>query len=64
MLNGSYKECSKALAKLKNLPDLTNDENSKYDELSFQIFTKYKPENTKEIKLNCPGKNCGEEISE
>jgi hypothetical protein len=64
LLNGSYKECSKALAKLKNLNDLTEEEKEKYDELSFSIFTKFKPENMKEIILECPGKDCGEKISE
>lgn len=64
LLNASYKECSKALAKLKNISDLSDEESTSYDELSFSIFTKYKPENTKENILECPGKDCGEKISE
>jgi hypothetical protein len=63
-LNGSFKECSKALAKLKNLSNFQEKEDEKIDELSFSIFTKYKPENKNEHILNCPGKDCGEKISE
>lgn len=64
LLNKSYKECSKALAKLKNLSDLTEDEKTAYDELSFSVFTNFQPQNEKENYFNCPGKNCDAKISE
>ena len=64
LLNGSLKECSNALAKLKNLQNITDNEKVKFDELSFSIFTKNKPLNKEENKLKCPGKDCDEEITE
>jgi WD repeat-containing protein 35 len=63
-LNRSYKECSKALAKLENLTNLTKEEREKYQELAIAMFTKYDPENLKENQLKCPGKNCDAMISE
>lgn len=64
ILNKSFKECSKALAKVKNLPELTKEEKQKYEELSITIFTKSDPANLKENFLKCPGKDCDEQISE
>jgi hypothetical protein len=63
-LNKSYKECSKALAKLENQDALTKEEKDRYQELSISIFTKYDPVNTRESHLKCPGKNCEANISE
>lgn len=64
LLNSSLKECSSALAKLKNLSSLKEEEANKFDELSFSIFTKNRPINQKEQILKCPGKDCQEQISE
>ena len=63
-MNKSYKETSKALSKLENLNNLTKEEKEKYHELAISIFTKIDPQNTKEILINCPGKNCNNQISE
>jgi hypothetical protein len=63
-LNKSYKECSKALAKLENIPNLTRDEREKYSELAVAIFTRYDPMNAREAEVKCPGKNCDATISE
>ncbi len=63
-LNKSYKESSKALSKLENLNTLTKEEREKYQELSISIFTKIDPLNARENTLNCPGKNCTNNISE
>jgi WD repeat-containing protein 35 len=63
-LNKSYKECSKALVKLENLPGLSKEEQEKYQELAISIFTKQTPVNEKEAMLKCPGKNCDAQISE
>jgi hypothetical protein len=63
-LNKSYKECSKALAKLENLTNLTKEEQEQYQELAISIFTKMSPNNQKEIMLKCPGKTCDAQISE
>jgi hypothetical protein len=63
-LNKSYKECSKALAKLENLTNLTKEEQEYYQELAISIFTRMSPQNEKESMLKCPGKNCDAQISE
>ncbi len=63
-MNKSYKECSKALAKLENLHWLTKEEQEHYQELAISIFTKYSPINTKDQKLKCPSKECDAEVSE
>ena len=63
-LNKSYKECSKALAKLENLKNLTKDDRDQYQELAISVFTKYDPVNSKENQIKCPGKNCETNISE
>jgi len=63
-LNKSYKETSKALSKLENLNTLTKEEKEKYKELAISVFTKIDPQNVKENKVNCPGKNCNNQISE
>jgi WD repeat-containing protein 35 len=63
-LNRSYKECSKAISKLENLPNLTKEEREKYQELAISIFTKYDPQNVRESQIKCPGKNCDLMISE
>ncbi len=63
-LNKSFKECSRALSKLENLPNLSKSEKEKYSELAISIFTRNEPQNIKESMLKCPGKNCDAEISE
>jgi len=63
-LNKSFKECSKALAKLENLPNLTKQESENYQELAISIFTKHDPQNIKENQVKCPGKGCENMISE
>ena len=63
-LNKSYKECSKALSKLENMPNLSKGEREKYGELAVSIFTIYEPVNMKELEVKCPGKNCDATISE
>jgi WD repeat-containing protein 35 len=64
LLNKSYKECSKAISKLENMPNLTKEERESYQNLAICLFTKYDPLNYKEIILKCPGKNCEAMISE
>lgn len=64
MLNKSFKECSKALTKLENMPNLTKEERERYQELSISLFTKNDPSNLKETQIKCPGKNCDNMISE
>ncbi len=63
-LNKSYKECSKSLAKLENIPNLSREEREKYSELSVAIFTRFEPINSREGEVKCPGKNCEATISE
>jgi WD repeat-containing protein 35 len=63
-LNKSFKECSKALAKLENLPNLTKQEKENYQELAISIFTRNDPQNMKENEVKCPGKGCENMISE
>jgi hypothetical protein len=63
-MNKSYRECSKAIARLENLTNLTKEEKDSYSELGISIFTKNEPINKKEEKLKCPGNNCDNEISE
>ena len=57
LLNKSFKECSKALFKLENLPNITREELENYQNLAISLFTTYDPQNQKEISLKCPGKN-------
>jgi len=64
LLNKSFKECSKALSKLENLPNITREERENYQNLAISLFTTYDPQNQKEITLKCPGKNCDALISE
>jgi WD repeat-containing protein 35 len=63
-LNKSFKECSKALAKLENLPNLTKQEKENYQELAISIFTRNDPQNMKENEVKCPGKGCENMINE
>ena len=63
-LNQSSKECSRALAKLENLPNLTRQEREDYQDLAISIFTKNEPHNSKENEVKCPGKTCENTISE
>ncbi len=63
-LNKSFKECSRAISKLENLPNISKEEREKYQELAISIFTQNDPNNFKETQLKCPGKNCDAVISE
>ena len=63
-LNKSFKECSKALSKLENLPNISKLEREKYQELAISVFTKNEPQNSKENQIRCPGKTCDALISE
>ena len=63
-LNQNYKDCSKALSTLEQLPSLTNSQRQKFKDLAVNIFTKYPPKNHNEKTITCPSKNCGAQISE
>lgn len=63
-LNKSFKECSKALSKLENLATLSKEDRERYHELAISIFTRIDPQNTQENLINCPGKNCTNQITE
>lgn len=63
-LNKSYKECSKALSKLENIPNISRIEREKYSQLAISIFTRYDPLNNRENEIKCPGKNCDSKICE
>ena len=63
-LNQNYKDCSKALSTLEQLPSLTKSQRQNFKDLAVNIFTKYEPKNHNEKNIICPSKNCGAEISE
>lgn len=63
-LNHCYKECSKALSTLEQLPDLTKAQKQNFKDLAVGIFTKHEPRNKKEQFYTCPKKNCGSKVSE
>ena len=63
-LNQNYKDCSKALSTLEQLPSLTNSQRQKFKDLAVNIFTRYPPKNHNEKTITCPSKNCGAQISE
>jgi WD repeat-containing protein 35 len=63
-LNGSFKECSKALSKLEHLNTLNKMQREAYRKLSIAIFTKERPVNRNSKTFDCPNKKCDAKISE
>ena len=63
-LNESYKDCSKALSTLENLPTLTKIQRQKYKDLSVHIFVMNEPKNHNETFVKCPNKKCDNQVSE
>ncbi|KAA0185920.1 WD repeat-containing protein 35 [Fasciolopsis buskii] len=44
-LTKAFATCSKAFIKLENLPDISSEEQSAFEKLAVEIFTKYQPTN-------------------
>jgi len=63
-LNQSYRECSKAMCTLENLPTLNKIQRQKYKDLSVHLFMHNEPVNIGEKFLKCPQKNCEADVSE
>ena len=63
-LNESYKDCSKALSTLENLPTLTKIQRQKYKDLAVHIFVMNEPKNHNETFVKCPNKKCDNQVSE
>jgi WD repeat-containing protein 35 len=59
----SLKECSRALVKLENLPNLTEEQREAYEGLSVSIFSKYPPRDRGNQSINCPNKSCSAKVS-
>lgn len=57
------KECSRALVKLENLPNLTDEQREAYEALSVSIFSKYPPRDRDNKSINCPNKSCTSRVS-
>lgn len=62
--SGYYKECSRALVKLENIPGQSEGDREAYEELSVSIFSKNPPRDPKPRLVSCPGKNCSNTVSD
>ena len=62
--NQCFKECSKAFVKLERLPDLTEKEREKYENLAIQLFSRNPPVDRKTVSFKCPKSSCQSQISE
>ena len=62
--NQCFKECSKAFVKLERLPDLTDKEREKYENLAIQLFSRNPPVDRKTVSFKCPKSSCQSQISE
>ena len=60
----NYKECSKAFVKLEGLPENSDEEKDRYQELAVNIFTRYPPIEIVSETYPCIGKTCKEKINE
>ncbi|KAH0816706.1 hypothetical protein GEV33_006088 [Tenebrio molitor] len=61
-LDRSFGICSKALIKLKTLPELSQTTRSQYSKLAWDIFTKNEPKDLRQNKVKCS--NCQQFISD
>lgn len=62
--NQCFRECSKAFVKLERLPDLTDKEREKYENLAIQLFSRNQPIDRRTAMLKCPKSSCQAKISE
>ncbi|XP_071440698.1 WD repeat-containing protein 35 [Hetaerina americana] len=58
----AYEICSKAFIKLEALPNLTDEQREKYEDLALEIFMKHAPKDNKIKHVDCH--NCGSRISD
>jgi len=60
-----FKECSRAFMKLESMPNLTDDEKNKYEEVALNVFGRNPPSEPSDCaKFPCIGKNCDALITE
>ena len=62
--NQCFRECSKAFVKLERMPDITEKEREKYENLAISLFSRNPPMDRKTAKYQCPKSSCRSVISE
>jgi WD repeat-containing protein 35 len=62
--NKCYKECSKAFAILERLPDISNEEREKFENIALSLFSRHAPKDAPQVKYPNPKKGYDNQISE
>ncbi|KAF2349033.1 hypothetical protein FHG87_020211, partial [Trinorchestia longiramus] len=51
--NRAFATCSKAFIKLEGLPNITDEERERYEDLAMSIFVKYAPKDSRSNRAEC-----------
>lgn len=56
--NSCFRECSKAFVKLERLPELSEKEREKYENLAIALFSRNPPIDRRTVSYKCPKSSC------